>query len=257
MFFKKSSKKVFSNRFLLIVLALIIFCFIALFIYQRFFDKQKEINQIGNQQSVTDSMAQEIKEENPVDWQNIKLELTEVPAIEKNDHLLGKVGAPNELIVYSDFTDPLAASFLPIVEEFKNRLGEQVVIAWRQHPLANNPWAKSIAIATECAGRQGKFWPFASKIAAMASQEKPLDDALVVAKEIGLDEKAFQKCLTKSEVQATIDKQSAEAEALGAIGVPSSFLNKKVISGVYPLDDFVDENGQTQPGLLKMINSQK
>mgnify|MGYP001259538901 CR=1 FL=1 len=258
MFFKKSTKKIFSDQFILVFLLVVVGSFIFLFAYQNLFEQKENKVPVKNEPVVkVDNLAAEMMAANPVDLDNLKLELSEVPAIKDNDHLLGKVGAPNELIVYSDLTDPLAAEFLPIVEEFKNRLGEQVVIAWRQHPLASNPWAQSIAVATECAGQQNKFWLFASKIATMASQEKPLDDALVVAKEIGLDEKAFQECLTKSEVQATIDEQSAEAEALGAIGVPSSFLNKKIISGVYPLDDFVDENGQTQPGLLKMIDQQK
>lgn len=258
MFFKKPAKKIFSDQFLLVFLAVVAGSFIFLFAYQNLVSREKPVASVATNQLVeTDNVAAEIIKDNPVDLNNLELELSEVPAIENNDHLLGKVGAPNELIVYSDLTDPLAAKFLPIVEEFKNKLGEQVVVAWRQHPLANNPWARDMAIATECAGQQEKFWPFASKIAALASEEKLFDDALVIAKEIGLNEKAFQECLTKPEVQATIDKQSAEAEALGAIGVPSSFLNKKVLSGVYPLEDFVDETGQTQPGLLKMIDSQK
>jgi len=59
--------------------------------------------------------------------------------------------------------------------------------------------------------------------------------------------------LTKPEVQATIDQWSSEAEALGAIGVPSSFLNKKLLSGVYPLEDFTDSDGQVKSGLVVLV----
>ena len=157
------------------------------------------------------------------------------------------------MIVYSDFTDPLAADFLPIIRQLKEQVGEMVVIAWRQHPLAKNQLAQEAAVAVECASQQNKFWEFADRVATTARQEQPFDDWLVIAEELGLGLTEFKNCLTKPEVQATIDQQSAEAEALGAIGVPSSFLNKTLLSGVYPLADFTDSDGQTKPGLLKLV----
>lgn len=245
----KIKQRKFTNKFLLIILAVIFCTFVALRIYQNM-DSQQPVALKTDEQI---NIAKDLQESNQGTWQNIAVDLQEVPPIENNDHLLGQATAPAQLIVYSDLTDPLAAGFLPIIHELKKQVGEAVVIAWRQHPLADNQLAREAATAVECAGQQDKFWEFADNLATMASQEKPLDDWSFMAQNVGLNLADFEKCLTKPEVQATIDKQSAEAEALGAIGVPSSFLNKTLLSGVYPLADFVSSDGQTKPGLLKLV----
>jgi len=87
----------------------------------------------------------------------------------------------------------------------------------------------------------------------LAAQEQPLPEWSELARELGLQVDDFNNCLTNPEVQATIDQWSAEAEALGAIGVPSSFLNKKLLSGVYPLEDFTDSDGQVKSGLVVLV----
>jgi protein-disulfide isomerase len=245
----KIKQRKFTNSFLLIVLAVIFCTFVALKIYQTM-DDQQPVTLKNDEQA---SIAQDLQESNQAAWQNVAVDLQEVPPIKNDDHLLGQVEAPAQLIVYSDLTDPLAAGFLPIIHELKKQVGEAVVIAWRQHPLADNQLAREAAAAAECAGQQDKFWEFADNLAATASQEKPLDDWLAIAQNISLNLADFEKCLTKPEVQATIDRQSAEAQALGAIGVPSSFLNKTLLSGVYPLADFVSSDGQTKLGLLKLV----
>jgi len=244
----KIEHRKFTNSFLLTVVAVIFLSFIALRAYQ-IINKRQPTKEIGEQQALVNSL----QSANQPAWQNVSVDLQGVSPIQVADHLLGQVDAPVQLIVYSDLADPLAASFLPIVEELKKQVGDKLVIAWRQHPLANNSLASEAAIAVECAGQQGQFWAFADKVAAAASQEQPLADWTVVAQETGLKLVDFDKCLTKPEVQATIDKQSAEAEALGAIGVPSSFLNRTLLSGVYPLADFTSSDGQTKAGLLKLV----
>lgn len=245
--FKQDRSRRFSNQFLLVVMAVVFLTFVALWIYQKTTDQPE---QVVNQEQL---LADDLLIANQAAWQEVELNLQEVPPIRSTDHLLGEIGAPVELIIYSDLTDPLAAGYLPIIHELKNQVGETVVIAWRQHPLADNQLASEAAVAAECAGQQDKFWEFADYLTTSAIQEKPLDDWLIIAQNIGLNSIDFENCLTKPEVQATIDKQSAEAQALGAIGVPSSFLNKTLLSGVYPLADFVSSDDQTKFGLLKLV----
>ena len=248
---KNDSGRKFTNSFLLIVLAVILVSFAALWIYQAI-NKEK-----GDSQPKTDdnnqALVNDLQAANQAAIKEAAVQLQEVPPLQETDHLLGQASAPAQLIIYSDLTDPLAAGFLPVIQELKQQVGDAVVIAWRQHPLANNPLAAEAAVAIECASQQGHFWDFAAQIASSSSQEKPLEDWSVLAQATGLKLADFDKCLTKPEVQATIDKQSAEAEALGAIGVPSSFLNKTLLSGVYPLADFTGSDGQAKDGLLKLV----
>jgi protein-disulfide isomerase len=249
----KIQHRKFTDKFLLIVFGIIFVSFIALRIYQTIERKAALELAVVSQNIDQQTIADDLQTANQGAWQDIVLDLQEVPPLQESDHLLGQMKAPVQLIVYSDLTDRLAAGFLPIIQELKKQVGESVVIVWRQHPLADDSAAKEAAIAAECAGQQGKFWDFAEIVAATASKEQPLADWTAIAQDINLKLVDFEKCLTKTEVQATIAKQSAEAEALGAIGVPSSFLNKKLLSGVYPLADFTDSAGQTKLGLLKLV----
>lgn len=244
----KSTGRKFTNGFLLVIFLVVLISFVVLRIYQW-------IEKKGFQSSTTteQNLAANLQAANQTSWQQIQLDLQTVPDITSDDRLLGQIKAPAKLIVYSDLTDPLAAGFLPIIEKLKEQIGDQLVVAWRQHPLANNRLSEEVAIAVECAGQQGKFWDLARQVAGLAETGKPLDDLVSMASSLGLDKDSFEECLTKPEVRATIDKQSAEARALGAIGVPSSFLNQVLISGVYPLEDFVGSDGQTQDGLLKLV----
>jgi len=142
---------------------------------------------------------------------------------------------------------------VPIIKELKSKFNDDLVVAWRQHPLTNNPLANEAAVAIECAAKQGKFFDYAERIATISAQEQILPEWSALASELNLKVDDFNNCLTKPEVQATIDHWSAEAEALGAIGVPTSFLNKKLLTGVYPLEDFTASDGQVKSGLVALV----
>ena len=58
--------------------------------------------------------------------------------IDDTDHILGKLDAPVQLIVYNDFENQFCADFYSIIEEVKDYFGDKVVIALRHFPLRFN-----------------------------------------------------------------------------------------------------------------------
>lgn len=76
------------------------------------------------------------------------------------DHVLGPEHAPVTVVEYGDFECPNCKQAAPAVKLLLERFAEQVRFAFRHYPLEEvHPHALLAALAAECAGAQGQFWP--------------------------------------------------------------------------------------------------
>jgi protein-disulfide isomerase len=108
---------------------------------------------------------------------------------------------------------------------------------WKHHPLEFHPDAPLAHLASVAAFEQGKFWPFHDKV--FASQPKiKRDDLWRCARESGLDMKRFEESIRTARGQSIIDRDLAEAKALGVTGTPAFFINGHFLSGAKPFDEF-------------------
>lgn len=172
-----------------------------------------------------------------------------------DDHVWGDLNAPVQLIVYDDFQCPFCTQFYEAVQKAKTEFGAKVVVAIRHYPLTSHPQALPAAIAAECAGEQGKFFEmyhelFADNKAAKLSPEEIRANGTA----IGLDQAAYEQCLTSEKYTAKILAEKEEVKKLGVIGTPASFLNKEYIAGALPYEDFAQPDGTTGKGLQSKIN---
>jgi protein-disulfide isomerase len=106
-----------------------------------------------------------------------------------------------------------------------------------------HPWAEGAALATECAAEQSPegFWKMYDDI--FKAQREINDDnlkakAIEFAKAAGLDEAKFTQCFDSRAAIARVDKDLAEAEAIGANSTPTFFINGRRLEGAQPLDAF-------------------
>ena len=91
-----------------------------------------------------------------------------VPPVTDTDHVRGDAGAKVTIIEYSDFDCPYCSRFHTTMNQVVQQYSGQVRWVYRHFPLDNlHPDARAKAVASECAGEQGKFWEFAD--AAFAS----------------------------------------------------------------------------------------
>jgi protein-disulfide isomerase len=136
-------------------------------------------------------------------------------------YFTGKSDGKVVLVEYSDFQCPYCARAKTTVDQVKGNYSELKLI-FRQFPLpaSMHPNAQKAAEASECAGKQGKFWEMYDKLftnqAALSTA-----DLKNYASQLGLNTAAFDACLDNGETASLVSAQSAEGSALGVQGTPS------------------------------------
>jgi len=167
------------------------------------------------------------------------------------DHIYGNPNAPVSLIEYSDFECPFCKRFHPTAKEIIDSYGGKVNWVYRHFPLPmHNPGAQIQAEASECVNQLGgneAFWKFADAIYARTQsngQGFPVTQLAPLGKEIGLDEKRFQECLSSRKYASRVQEDIDEGEQIGVSGTPANFLLRNdtgdvvVKPGAQPIDDF-------------------
>ncbi len=101
-------------------------------------------------------------------------------------------------------------------------------------------WA---AQAAECAGSQGRFWPYHDKLFASQAGENrgafAKDKLKGFARELGLEVAGFDRCLDGDETLAKVRADTAEADRRGVKSTPTFYLNTtEPIQGALPYDAF-------------------
>lgn len=75
---------------------------------------------------------------------------------------------------------------------------------------------------------------------APVQQESPLsqENLVAAAKELGMDEKTFEQCLTSDDKKAIVQADMAQASELGVQGTPGFFINGRFLGGAFPFEAF-------------------
>ena len=176
--------------------------------------------------------------------------------IDESDHYLGDLKAPVQLVVYSDFECPFCAAFSDTLKRAREEFGDKLVIAFRHFPLTNIHYnSLTAAIASECAGKQGKFWEMHDQLFKNNMEDKfYAEEFKKDAKEIGLNTAKFNECLDKEEYKDKVLGQMLEGRNAGITGTPGNFVDNEPVPGAYPLDDFTDSINEQREGLRNIIN---
>lgn len=182
-------------------------------------------------------------------------DIGKIKEISENDHILGRLDAPVQFIVYSDFECPFCADFSDTVKQVVREFGDKVVVAFRNFPLtAINSYSMTAAIASECAAEQGKFWEmhdklFADNVKRNLTVEQFKGDAV----DIGLQADMFNKCLDEEKYKDKIEARMAEGKNAGILGAPQSYVNGQALPGAYQFEDFTDSQGYKRIGMKNII----
>lgn len=179
-----------------------------------------------------------------------------VRPIDESDHYLGDLKAPVQLIVYSDFECPYCAAFSDTLKRAREEFGGKLAVAFRHFPLTPIHYnSLTAAIASECAGEQGKFWEMHDRLFKNNMEDKFFPEEFKKdAQEIGLNAAKFNECLDKKEFKDKVLGQMAEGQNAGITGTPGNFVDKEPVPGAYPLDDFTDSINEQREGLRSIIN---
>jgi protein-disulfide isomerase/uncharacterized membrane protein len=184
--------------------------------------------------------AAEIKRRHPDFYRwYLSQPVAEMP-VDAGRNTRGNANAPVTIVEFSDFECGHCAAFHDSLDDVLRRMGPSVRVVFRHFPLdsACNPKigvsvhaaACLAAVAAECAGEQGKFWPYHNILFA---HQQELGRAFLIqyAARLGMDVARFTQCLGSEEAQARVREDAAEGVRLGIDSTPTLFINGRKIKG--------------------------
>ncbi len=246
----------------IIIIGVIICCLIGLIAVMVFVSNNK--NKTEQQITLPEKTEAEIQAENEGKalleanreaMQKAKQQIYQpVKEINKEDHILGDIDAPVQLIIYNDFNCPFFARLNETIEQVKQEFGNKIVIAFRHFPQRIHSHAMIAALAAECAAEQDKFWQMHDKLLADNRGNKmSIGQFKQDAVDIGLDAAKFNQCLETKKYQDKISAQMSAGKDAGAIGTPTIFVNGEQIAGAAPFEDYVALDGVDEEGMKSVI----
>jgi protein-disulfide isomerase len=151
--------------------------------------------------------------------------------------LRGDAKAPVMIVEFSDYQCPYCHQVEPTVKAVLAKYGDKVSLSYRDFPLSSiHPYAMGAAEASRCAEEQGKFWEYHDQLFTASKLEK--DDLVGYARNLKLDDKQFESCLTTEKYKADIDKDELEGRNAGVNGTPGFFINGVFVNGAKPESEF-------------------
>lgn len=138
----------------------------------------------------------------------------------------GQPGAPLVLVEYSDYECPFCARN---ARETLPRLEEEYVAPGRlryvfaDYPLSSHRHAVAAAVAANCAGEQGAYWPMHDLLFANHREIEP-ERLPAYADSLGLDLERFRACLDDDEQRAEVERDQTEASRAGVRATPTFFV---------------------------------
>lgn len=162
------------------------------------------------------------------------------PPLEAIDHVRGEASAPLQLVMFGDFQCPFCLGAQKSLRRVRERLGEQLLFGFRHLPIVErHPLAMEAAAASEAAAAQGRFWDYHDAL--YLNQPKlSRETMLEVGREIGLDAERIAAEIDSGTHSERIARDVASAEASGATGTPTFFVNGERFYGAYDASSLVE-----------------
>ena len=150
------------------------------------------------------------------------VEVTNWTDLASGGHKLGPSTAEIFILEFGDYQCPFCRRFEQVTwPALQAKFPGKVGFIYRHWPLPNHKHAREAAKAAECAGHQGQFAPFHSRLYEFQDSigRKPMQ---IFAKESGVpDLKTFASCLASADVDRVIDADIAAALSLNPRGTPT------------------------------------
>jgi protein-disulfide isomerase len=144
-------------------------------------------------------------------------------------YALGRDDAPVTMVEFTDYQCPFcrrfeADSFAQLKKEYIDT--GKVRFVSRDLPLEFHPNAPAAAMAARCAGDQHKFWEMRDAMMLDTATDLGPESILKYGQKTNLDMTAFSGCLKDKKYTSAIQKDTADAGALGISGTPSFVIGK-------------------------------
>jgi protein-disulfide isomerase len=162
------------------------------------------------------------------------------PPLDSSDHLRGDLERPLQLVMFGDFQCPFCLGAQSVLRRVGDRLGDRLVFSFRHLPIPErHPLAPAAAEASEAAAAQGRFWEYHDAL--FPAQPKLSRETMIaVGGDIGLDVERMAAEMDSGLHRPRIERDIASAEASGATGTPTFFVNGVRFFGAYDASSLVE-----------------
>ena len=150
-------------------------------------------------------------------------------------NLQGSADAPVRIVEFGDFGCHSCRAWhnAGIKEQLQADFGEQVAFEFRHFPVITAQSPKA-AEAGQCAAEQDAFWDYHDYIYESTPQGAlAVADLKTYATAVGLEQDAFDACLDSGKYRDFVLEEQRAAQAFGARGTPSFFINEQPVSFSY------------------------
>jgi protein-disulfide isomerase len=157
--------------------------------------------------------------------------------VAEQDHHLGPLDAPAQLVEYGDYECPFCARALPGVRQILSRYADRVLFVFRHFPLVSqHPRAWRAALTAEAAGAQGRFWAMHDHL--LGHQHELSDEELGThARALGLDMAAYERDLHDPALAGRVREDALSGLHSGVLGTPTFFVNGRRLEGGFRPDE--------------------
>lgn len=145
---------------------------------------------------------------------------------------MGPATAPVQIVEFSDFQCPFCATFSETLRKVRAKYPDRLAVLYRHYPIQEiHPYARTAALAAECAGEQGRFEAYHDRL--FAQQDSIGSKAWErFAAEAGVrDAGAFIRCVREERLLAKVDRDTELAEKSGIRLTPSIVIDGTLIPG--------------------------
>jgi NhaA family Na+:H+ antiporter len=162
------------------------------------------------------------------------------PPLEDLDHVRGERGAPLELVMFGDFQCPFCLGAQSVLRRVRERLGDRLLFGFRHLPIPErHPLAPLAAEASEAAAAQDRFWDYHDALFAAQPRLSP-ETIFTVGADLGLDAERMRAEVDAGAHRDRVARDHASAEASGATGTPTFFVNGVRFFGAYDAGSLVE-----------------
>lgn len=147
-----------------------------------------------------------------------------------------KIGNPMAKVTIVEFLDPeceSCAAFFPTVKGLVNDYKDQVQFVVRYMLFHGS--SEVAAMATEAAGKQGKYWEMQGQLFHRAhewshQETPPVVVFETIAAELGLNLEKFRQDMKDPQTLANIRADHQEGPTIGVTGTPTIFVNGRMLT---------------------------
>ena len=165
--------------------------------------------------------------------------------------VLGAADAPVTVIEFTDLQCPYCARFaLTTWPQLRERYVDagKVQFVSRDLPLPFHPYALPAAVASRCAGDQGRYWEYREALFRGQAQLANAPYA-AIAERLGIEVARFEACRVDPAVAAAVRDDAALASRNGIASTPSFVIGRvvdgefrgEIVSGAQPLEAFAQK----------------